>query len=53
MAITKEMIKDIINDMRAQGKPDSEIEEMFKNALTQRTISLDMYFVAVEEIQKK
>lgn len=50
MAITKESIKETIKEMKAQGKTDQEIEEVFKNALSERTISLDMYFVAIETI---
>lgn len=52
MKITKETVKATVSSMKADGKTNQEIEDNFKAALKTRTITLDTYCTAMEEIYK-
>ncbi len=51
-ATTKKAIKAVVASMKAEGRSNQEIEDNFKAALKLRSISVDAYSVAMEEIYK-
>ena len=52
MKITKETILSVVTEMKADGKPEQEIENNFKAALKNGRVDLDIYCMAMEEIYR-
>lgn len=50
MKITKETVKAVAAEMKANGSSAQEIEDNFKAALKAQLISIDVYCMAMEEI---
>ena len=53
MVITREAMIETINEMRMEGRSNEEIDDYFKEAMKQRLISLDSYFMVRDLIYKK
>jgi len=50
MEITKETVKALVDEMKADGTQLEEIEEVFKTSLKAKTIDVDIYSMAMEAI---
>ena len=50
---TKEAVKKVVDDMKASGFSLQEIEDNFKSALKAKSIDVNTYFNAMQEIYRE
>lgn len=50
MAITKEIVRKYVRELKEAGYPDEQIEDLFKASLKVELINVDLYCAAMDEI---
>lgn len=50
MKITKETVNQLVNQLKTQGVNDDDIYDLFTTSLKQKTITLDVWSMAIEAI---
>lgn len=53
MEITKETVRALVDEMKADGTQLEEIEELFKASLKAKSIDVDIYCAAMECIYEE
>ena len=50
MKITKETVSQLVNQLKTQGVNDDDIYDLFTTSLKQKTITLDVWSMAIDAI---